>query len=78
MAGIGTNIFASTGLSGNVDLGDGGGTGGNGPSLASATYGPSAQGGVGPFSPSHGAGLGFWLAVAGVGILVLIRQSLPR
>lgn len=76
MAGIGTNIFASTGLSAGADLD--GGNGASSPSLASQTYGPAAQGGVGPFSPRHGAGLGFWGAVAGVVLLVLIRQSLPR
>jgi hypothetical protein len=74
MAGIGTNIFASTGLSGSVDVGGAG----DDTSLASATYGPPAAGGTGPFSPRHGVGLGFWGAVAGVAILVLIRQSLPR
>jgi hypothetical protein len=69
--GIGTNIFA--GLSANAN------TGGNGGGdLASATYGPTASGSSGPFSPRRGQGLGFWLAVAGVGVLVLIRQSLPR
>ena len=75
MAGIGTNIFASTGLS--ASAGDGGGNG-DGAALASATYGPPANGSVGPFSPTHGVGLGFWLAVTGVVILIFVRQSLPR
>jgi hypothetical protein len=74
VAGIGTNIFASTGLSGGAQLT----SDGDGAALASATYGPAASGSVGPFSPRHGHGLGFWLAVAGVGVLVLVRQSLPR
>jgi hypothetical protein len=74
VAGIGTNIFASSGLTAGGQLtSDGDDT-----TLASATYGPAAAGGVGPFSPRHGHGLGFWLAVAGVGVLVLVRQSLPR
>ena len=76
MAGIGTNIFASTGLSASADTGNGGN--GDSASLASATYGPPAAGSAGPFNPRHGVGLGFWLAVGGVVVLVLIRQSLPR
>jgi hypothetical protein len=72
MAGVGTNIFASTGLSASADTSTT-----DGP-LVSQTYGPQATGGVSPFDPRHGHGLGFWLAVAGVGVLVLIRQSLPR
>lgn len=76
MAGIGTNIFASTGLSGSAQLGDGNGNGSA--TLADATYGPPAAGSVGPFSPRHGVGLGFWLAVGGVAVLIFIRQSLPR
>jgi hypothetical protein len=75
MAGIGTNIFASTGLSASADTGNGNG---DSASLATATYGPAANGSVSPFSPTHGVGLGFWGAVAGVVVLVLIRQSLPR
>jgi hypothetical protein len=75
VAGIGTNIFASTGLS--ASAGDGG-NGDGSASLASATYGPPAAGSVSPFSPTHGVGLGFWLAVTGVVVLVFIRQSLPR
>lgn len=74
MAGVGTNIFASTGLSGSAQLT----ANGDGTTLAAATYGPAASGAVGPFSPRHGHGLGFWLSVAGIGVLVLIRQSLPR
>ena len=73
MAGIGTNIFASTGLSAGADIGDGNG-GNGGPSLASQTYGPGANGAQGPFSPRHGVGAGFWLAVVGVVVLVCIRQ----
>ena len=71
MAGIGSNIFASTGASVNATT-----TGTS--DLASATYGPPAAGSVGPFSPRHGVGAGFWLAVGGVVVLVLVRQSLPR
>jgi hypothetical protein len=74
VAGVGTNIFASTGLTGGASLT----TDGDSTALAADTYGPAAAGGVGPFSPRHGHGLGFWLAVAGVGVLVLVRQSLPR
>ncbi len=72
MAGVGTNIFASTGLSANASTDSGSAP------LAAATYGPDAAGSAGVFSPRHGHGLGFWLAVAGVGVLVVIRQSLPR
>jgi hypothetical protein len=74
VAGIGTNIFASTGLSASADTGNGG----DSASLASATYGPPAAGATSPFHPGHGVGLGFWLAVGGVVVLVLVRQSLPR
>jgi len=70
MAGVGTNIFASTGLSASAST--------DSASLNAATYGPPAAGGVAPFSPRHGVGLGFWLAVTGVVVLVFIRQSLPR
>jgi len=74
MLGIGSNIFAevsgSTGGSASASTGS--------PSLADATYGPPAAGSVGPFSPRHGHGAGFWLAVGGVVALVLVRQSLPR
>ena len=71
MAGIGTNIFAggsataSTGTS-------------SSPTLASQTYGPPAAGRAGPLSPRAGFGAGFWLAVGGVVLLVVVRQSLPR
>jgi hypothetical protein len=68
---VGTNIFA--GLSADASTGGSGGA-----SLTNATYGPPAAGSTGAFSPRRGQGLGFWLAVAGVGVLVLIRQSLPR
>ncbi len=72
MAGIGTNIFA--GADASVDTG-----GGSDPApLAAATYGPSGTGAAGPLSPRHGHGAGFWLAVGGVVVLVLGRQSLPR
>jgi hypothetical protein len=72
MAGVGTNIFASTGASVNASTD-------SSAALATATYGPPAGGnGGGPFSPTHGHGLGFWLAVGGVVVLVFIRQSLPR
>ena len=77
MAGIGTNIFASTGLSASADSVSGANYSDTS-QLASATYGPAADGSVGPFSPRHGVGLGFWLAVGGVAVLILIRQSLPR
>lgn len=72
MAGIGTNIFG--GASASIDSGSTGGQN----SLATATYGPPAGGSVGPFSPRHGHGAGFWMACAGVVVLVLVRQSLPR
>jgi hypothetical protein len=75
VAGVGTNIFASTGLSA---YGDTGGGGSDSAALASATYGPAAAGSSGPFSPGHSVGAGFWFAVAGVVVLVFIRQSLPR
>ena len=75
MAGIGTNIFASTGLSAGANIDD---TGGGSASIANQTYGPRANGSQGPFSPSHGVGAGFWMAVAGVVVLVVVRQSLPR
>jgi hypothetical protein len=73
MPGVGTNIFASTGASASASTG-----GGDSASLAAATYGPPAQGSAGVFSPRRGQGLGFWLAVGGVAVLVCIRQSLPR
>jgi len=75
MAGIGTNIFASTGVSAGANFDD---TSGSSASIASQTYGPSAAGSSGPFSPSHGVGAGFWLAIAGAVVLVVVRQSLPR
>jgi hypothetical protein len=70
MAGVGTNIFASTGLSANAST--------DSTALSAATYGPPAAGSAGPFSPRHGHGAGFWLAVGGVVVLICIRQSLPR
>lgn len=73
MPGVGTNIFASTGLSAGADSGSSGS-----PSLSTETYGPAATGSAGVFSPRRGQGAGFWLAVGGVVVLVLIRQSLPR
>lgn len=73
MAGVGTNIFASLGGSASADTGDGSAA------LATQTYGPPAGGnGAAPFAPTHGHGLGFWLAVGGAVILILVRQSLPR
>lgn len=72
MAGIGSNIFAGAGAT--VDAGGGA----DSAPLAAATYGPSGQGVAGPLSPRQGHGAGFWLAVGGVAILVLVRQSLPR
>jgi len=71
MAGVGTNIFASAGAS--ADTGTNSSL-----ALAAATYGPPAAGSAGAFSPRHGHGAGFWLAVGGVAVLILIRQSLPR
>lgn len=72
MAGVGTNIFGTAGAT--IDTGTS-----SSPSLATETYGPPAEGSArGAFSPRHGHGAGFWLAVGGVAILVLIRQSLPR
>jgi hypothetical protein len=71
MPGVGTNIFGSAGASATA-------TTDSQPALATQTYGPEAAGSVGPLSPRTGHGAGFWLAVAGVGVLVLIRQSLPR
>lgn len=71
MAGIGTNIFgggsvnASTGTS-------------SSPALAAETYGPAAAGAKSALHPSTGFGSGFWLAVGGVVLLVVVRQSLPR
>lgn len=67
---IGTNIFANIG---------------GGPAEASAgahadlSYGPGPSSTPRhPLSPRNGFGLGFWLGVGGVVVLVLIRQSLPR
>jgi hypothetical protein len=71
MAGVGTNIFASTGASATASTD-------SGPDLAATTYGPSAAGSVGPLSPRRGHGLGFWMAVGGAVALFFIRQSLPR
>lgn len=72
MAGIGSNIFAGAGAS--VDSGGGA----DSAPLAAATYGPSGDGAAGPLSPRHGHGAAFWLSVGAVGVLVLVRQSLPR
>lgn len=69
MPGIGTSVFAELDAQ---TQGDSSGA------LAAATYGPPAAGRGGAFSPGHGVGAGFWLAVGGVVVLVLIRQSLPR
>jgi hypothetical protein len=71
VAGVGTNIFASAGASADTSTN-------SSPALAAATYGPPAEGSVGPLSPRTGHGAGFWLAVGGVAILILVRQSLPR
>lgn len=71
MAGIGTNIFA--GGSATASTGSG-----SSPALAAQTYGPPAAGSKGPLHPGTGFGSGFWLAVGGVVILVIVRQSLPR
>jgi len=68
--GIGTNIFAGADVST-----DGGGSS---VPVETATYGPQGTSAAGPFSPRHGHGAGFWLAIAGVVILVAVRQSLPR
>ena len=72
--GIGSNIFAEVSGGGSASAS----TGSSSPALAEQTYGPPAAGSVGPFSPRHGHGAGFWLAVGGVVALVLVRQSLPR
>ena len=73
MAGVGTNIFGDAGVSASASTGGGGSA-----SLATQTYGPPAAGSSGVFSPKRGQGLGFWLAIGGVVVLVCIRQSLPR
>ena len=70
MAGVGTNIFAGGSATAS--------TGSSSPALADQTYGPPASGGKGPLHPATGFGSGFWLAVGGVVLLVMIRQSLPR
>jgi hypothetical protein len=70
MPGIGSNIFASVGATT--------GAAEDPAPLAAATYGPAGNAAAGPFSPRRGQGAGFWLAVGGVAVLVLIRQSLPR
>jgi len=75
MPGIGSNIFAE--VSGSTGGSASASTAAS-PSLATETYGPAAEGSVGAFSPRHGHGLGFWLAVGGVVVLVMVRQSLPR
>ncbi|HEV3370875.1 MAG TPA: hypothetical protein VG074_15015 [Acidimicrobiales bacterium] len=74
MPGIGSNIFGEAGVS----VGGTGTSSNASPALAAQTYGPADTGGVGAFSPRHGHGAGFWLAVGGVVVLVLVRQSLPR
>jgi hypothetical protein len=72
VAGIGSNIFGSFGASAQAETD-------SSAALATATYGPTAPGAAGgAFSPRHGHGMGFWLSVAGVVVLVLVRQSLPR
>lgn len=68
---IGGNVFAEADAAVSMPTG-------TTSSLPTMTYGPPAAAAAGPFSPRHGHGLGFWLSVAGVGVLVLIRQSLPR
>ena len=76
MPGIGSNIFAemSTGASASASTASS-----SSPALADATYGPPAEGsGKGAFSPRTGHGAGFWLAVGGMVVLVMVRQSLPR
>lgn len=74
MAGIGANIFAG--------LGSGGApSGGTSPTVSNsaASYGPATSpANVGPLSPRHGFGMGFWFGVGGLAVLVLIRQTLPR
>jgi hypothetical protein len=74
MPGIGSNIFGEAGVS----VGGTPTSSNASPALATETYGPAAEGSVGAFSPRHGHGLGFWLAVGGVVVLVMVRQSLPR
>lgn len=72
MPGIGTNIFASGGVSVDSDSS-------SSASVATQTYGPSADGtSAGSLSPRRAHGAGFWLAVGGVVLLVFVRQSLPR
>lgn len=75
MGGIGSNIFAELGASTSASTGSASAAS---PSLATETYGPAAEGSVSAFSPRHGHGFGFWLAVGGVVVLVMVRQSLPR
>jgi hypothetical protein len=70
MAGIGTNIFAGANLNT--------GSQSNSPALASATYGPSTSTGRHPLSPTGGFGVGFWMAVGGLVLLIAVRSSLPR
>lgn len=72
MAGIGSNIFANVGGSASAS------TAGASPALAAQTYGPPAAGSKGALSPRKGFGAGFWLAVGGMALLVVVRQSLPR
>jgi len=70
--GIGTNIFAG------ANLGTGSRSQASSPALATATYGPSTSGGRHPLSPTGGFGVGFWMAVGGLALLVAVRSSLPR
>ena len=69
MAGIGTNIFAGGSASASTA---------SSPAVASNTYGPPAAGSKGALHPATGFGSGFWLAVGGLVLLVVVRQSLPR
>lgn len=70
MAGIGTNIFGGASATASSSSGT--------PAMASQIYGPPASGGKGPLHPGTGFGAGFWLAVGGMVVLVIVRQSLPR
>lgn len=74
MPGIGSNIFAEVGGS----AGGSATASSASPALATETYGPADAGSVGHLSPRTGHGAGFWLAVGGVIVLVMVRQSLPR
>jgi hypothetical protein len=70
VAGIGTNIFGGASATASTTS--------SSSDLAAMTYGPPAAGGKGPLHPGTGFGSGFWLAVGGVVLLVIVRQSLPR